>query len=571
MKRSILLLCFLIFVALLTMCEKEDDSETRSADINSLIESAGNYDDAYTPLEEITPGTTPIDSAIDFEPWVCTTTHYNIIDGNEQQPLFDANSNVIYPGNLLQGGSLDKSPPDVIVVERAGGTISYNLNNGNLTSSFSVDQVSKSSIQDAMNNIINGAGDVMPANFVFTYSEVQSREQFALELGLDVNTKFVDVEASMGFSTDKSYSRILVKLTQQYYTMSFDLPTSYDKLFAPSVTVADLEKYIGPGNPATYISDVTYGRIFYMLFESTSSSTNLELAVSASFSGFGSSVSGDLDLTKYSDISDLNVKVIAFGGDAEGSMSMVGLTDLGEIAERMANSTDIKAGLPISYNIRNVYNNQTVKVKLATEFDVVNCVPYTFDDEVADIDGNIYKTVVIGTQTWMAENLRTTRHNDGSLIPYAVENATWDGLRAHGYCYYNNDPDLAETYGYLYNQYAVQKPNLAPEGWHVPSGAEYSTLIDFLGGTGFAGGKMKEEGTEHWLSPNTDADNTLGFTALPGGYRNYNGAFGVINKYGYFWTTSENDRIQLDYNAASVGWKFDSYKRQGFSVRCIKD
>jgi len=274
-KKRILLLSLLATTILFTVqCKKEEPQTPISEEsIEEILKSGGNYDEEVINTEVSEIYGDPIDSAFQDDYWTCTRTHYNIVEGSNEQPLFDPNSNVIFPGNLLQGRTLDKSPPDMVIVERARGKVSYNLNNGNLVSSFAVEQVTKSSIQNAMNNIIANAGVVVPANFVFAYSEIQSREQLALELGLNVNTRFVDVEAKLGLSTDKTYNRILVKLTQQYYTMSFDLPTSYDKLFAATVTTADLAKYIGPGNPAVYISDVTYGRIFYMLFESTSSIT----------------------------------------------------------------------------------------------------------------------------------------------------------------------------------------------------------------------------------------------------------------------------------------------------------
>ena len=346
---------------------------------NGVIESGGNYEEVEPSFSEIVVKE-EADSLIESEPWVCTTKKVSLQDGNETQPLFNPNASVIYPGNMLQGKSLNKATPDVIVVERAGGTISYDLNNGNLSSSFTVDKVSKSSIQDAMNNIINNAGEVVPANFLFTYEKVQSRQQLAVELGLDVDTRFVDVEANLSFSKDKSYNRYLVKLHQQYYTMSFDLPTSLDKLFDTSVTPKELTKYVGPGNPATYISDVTYGRIFYMLIESTETTKTMESSIEASFSNFFGTVEGSLDVASLQSLSNLKVKVIAIGGDSEGTISMIGETNLSLIADRMAKSTNIKAGLPLSYVVRNVYNNQIVNVKLATEYDITDCHPlYTGD------------------------------------------------------------------------------------------------------------------------------------------------------------------------------------------------
>ncbi len=126
---------------------------------------------------------------------------------------------------------------------------------------------------------------------------------------------------------------------------------------------------------------------------------------------------------------------------------------------------------------------------------------------VSDIEGNTYKTIKIGTQTWMAENLKTTKYKDGSEIPNITNNGDYD-----------NNPANSETYGRLYNWYTVDDDKgVCPEGWHVPDDAEYTVLTDYLGGESVAGGKMKETGTEHWNSPNTGATNESGFTGLPRG------------------------------------------------------
>jgi uncharacterized protein (TIGR02145 family) len=145
---------------------------------------------------------------------------------------------------------------------------------------------------------------------------------------------------------------------------------------------------------------------------------------------------------------------------------------------------------------------------------------------LTDVDNNTYKVVKIGTQVWMAENLKTTRYNDGSAIPLVTDNTEWNNLTTPGYSWYNNDSaTYAQTYGALYNWYTVETGNLCPTGWHVPSDAEWTTLTDYLGGEAIAGGKLKETGTAHWDSPNTGATDETGFTAFPGGNRTKNGPF----------------------------------------------
>jgi uncharacterized protein (TIGR02145 family) len=192
-----------------------------------------------------------------------------------------------------------------------------------------------------------------------------------------------------------------------------------------------------------------------------------------------------------------------------------------------------------------------------------------------DPDGNIYKTIKIGNQTWMSENLKTTKFNDGTAIPLVIDNAAWLGLNAPAYCWYDNDSTYKNTYGALYNGYAVNTGKLCPAGWHVSSDAEWSGLITYLGGENVAGGKLKEKGTTHWSSTNPGATNESGFTALPGGSRYSNGFFFTIKNLGYWWTSIEgktlNGWYRSIYNRNSVVSRNYYDLTNGFSVRCLKD
>ncbi|WP_053404843.1 thiol-activated cytolysin family protein [Persicobacter sp. CCB-QB2] len=315
---------------------------------------------------------------IEGEVWKCRTRTVNALTpggGNSGFPLFNPNASVIYPGSLLQGNSLKQATPNVIAVERAGGTISYDLNNGNLASSFTVEEVAKSSIQNAMNNIIANAPQNLPANFVFNYEQVQSESALAFELGIDFENAFAEVSGDFGFSSGSSLNRILVKLNQSFYTMSFDIPTSNAGIFAESVSPEDLSRYVQEGNPATYISDVTYGRIYYMLIESTSSYQEMETEIQGSFSGVTNQTDVDISANSLDKLENLKIKVMAFGGDAQTSLLTVGVTDLNQLVQLLAESTTIQTGLPISYVVRSVLTNQIVSTQLATEYDITECEP----------------------------------------------------------------------------------------------------------------------------------------------------------------------------------------------------
>jgi uncharacterized protein (TIGR02145 family) len=212
------------------------------------------------------------------------------------------------------------------------------------------------------------------------------------------------------------------------------------------------------------------------------------------------------------------------------------------------------------------------------------------EEIITDSDGNVYTSVTIGTQVWMVENLKTTKYNDGTAIPLVTDSTAWAALSTPGYCWYNNDEaTYKSTYGALYNWYVVNTGKLCPIGWHVPSDAEWHTLLltfdkdSQLIDNGFesniAGGKLKEAGTTHWQQPNEGATNESGFTALPGGSRHGggyygDGTFGSNGIYGPWWTSSDTSSYAYSrymyYDKTSV-FRDHIYLQYGFSVRCLKD
>lgn len=210
---------------------------------------------------------------------------------------------------------------------------------------------------------------------------------------------------------------------------------------------------------------------------------------------------------------------------------------------------------------------------------------YSFITPVTDIEGNLYKTVAIGSKVWMAENLKVTKFNDNTDITYASEAVDWVVLSGAGYCWYNNDPGFNKPlYGALYNWYAANTDNICPTGWHVATDAEYNDLEILLGlpqadvniwgwrGTDH-GSKMKN--TTGW-NAGENGTNTSGFSALPGGYRFYSdGLFAGQNTIGYWWTATEHDADRgwyrrLDGNNSGA-YKASTDKRAGKSIRCVKN
>lgn len=205
---------------------------------------------------------------------------------------------------------------------------------------------------------------------------------------------------------------------------------------------------------------------------------------------------------------------------------------------------------------------------------------------VTDVDGNTYATVVLGNgQEWMAENLRTTTYRNGDAIPEVSANNTWIGLSTGAYCRHTGNVDNMQTFGLLYNFHAaVDARNVCPEGWHVPSDAEWDALTAYLDPAAradtnpaslSAGGHLKATGTEFWKDPNNNATDRSGFRAVGGGFRANDGSFQSFRIFGYWWTTDPNTsttaRNRNLYYGNGVAGRYVSNRRNGMAIRCIRD
>jgi uncharacterized protein (TIGR02145 family) len=235
--------------------------------------------------------------------------------------------------------------------------------------------------------------------------------------------------------------------------------------------------------------------------------------------------------------------------------------------------------------------NLKVKIVGNATTSVQGTLQYSYSDDLNTFSGTLpitvsndyVETVTIGSQIWMVKNLDVSTYNDGTPIPQVTDPTQWPNLRTGAWCYYDNDPANGIKYGKLYNWYAVAgihdndptTPNktLAPNGWHIPSDIEWSSLATFVGGMQVAGGKLKETGLTNWVNPNTGATNEFGFTGLPGGLKGVNS--GSLGYGGWWWSSSEYANfngwfyaMSSDSNELSRNW---NEKELGMSVRCIKN
>lgn len=194
---------------------------------------------------------------------------------------------------------------------------------------------------------------------------------------------------------------------------------------------------------------------------------------------------------------------------------------------------------------------------------------------VTDIDGNVYPVARICGQLWMTENLRTTRYNDGTTIPTGLTTSAWGSATTGAYAIYNSTVVTTNTsFGKLYNWYAVNSGKLAPAGWHVASETEWAALVNCLGGSAVAGGKMKSTSL-FWNSPNVGADNSSGFNALPSGYIGTTGGYSLLGDAAYFWASGERNLTQGEYLSLNTNqaasFQNGATKTFGYAIRCIKD
>ena len=314
----------------------------------------------------------------------------------------------------------------------------------------------------------------------------------------------------------------------------------------------------------------------------------LALAVLGTYLLFNSACNDEdetVDLFTLSLQADPNEGGIVNGGGTYQEAEVIAITAIPNEAYEFLNWTNQQDEV-LSFESEFDYTMPAQDVSLTANFKLGQ----DSTGSVTDYDGNVYPTIKICDQWWMAENLKTTHFADGTSVPLIESPSVWEdlGYDDKAFCYYNNNAnDEAGSYGALYTwaaamngaQSSEQNPSgiqgICPDGWHLPSIAEWEELIECLGDTTTAGGKMKETGTEHWNTPNTGATNVSGFTARPGGYRGYNGSFYNLGKTAHFWSATESQNslayyLILRYDGTEAR-PDDFTKYYGFSIRCIKD
>lgn len=404
----------------------------RAGDINALVASAGHLStDKKADLEPVKTGDAktlevPGEGGTTM---LCTQTPYSLTKVPEKFVALNPNADVLWPGSLVQGKSMAGGILDPIPVKRAPGTITLTLSSGGGGPFFKkMEEPSLSAATQAQNEILESYTGATPAKFSYSYSSIYSSEQLKVAVAANVEGTNWSAAGSLDVSTDDTKSRFLIQFTQEYYTMAFDPPQGAAGVFAPSVTSKDLEPYAAAGNPPVYVASVTYGRIFYILFESSASQTSLEAAVSGSYNSGSINATASASADWKKTINESKVVAYGLGGNAEQAIGAVTGTDqFDKIAKFLttgANFDKNNPGVPISYTIRHLTDASQVKLALTTEYNAKNCVPSTVGCDGVKGSGKTLDACGVcgGTATTCDCAGRTIQHkaSNGAYVNFTV-------------------------------------------------------------------------------------------------------------------------------------------------------
>ena len=353
-----------------------------TSSFQAVIDGAGDYQNP-TPTRvdgEPTSFTQETNPREDGTSWTCRTRVVDMATAPQEFVLFSqqATGTSVYPGALLQGNdeSLQLDPPDRIPLDRGGGTVVIDLFTGeDQPTDVTVDEVTAASITGAVNELV-GTRTLKPDRFTYESTRVEAAEELRLAMNLKYDTWVTSVDASFKFGSDTSSERWLIKLVQPFYTINFQPPNDPAEWFAPGVTSADLARYAGEDNPPVYVSSVTYGRLVYLLLESTLTRTEIESAIEFSKGAVDGTATGSW----FSELEETTITAMVYGGEFD-----IGVLQgsFGDVQAALSAEQPIQKGLAISYTMNDLKNGRSVRVKnLAEGFTVNECVPYvgaTFD------------------------------------------------------------------------------------------------------------------------------------------------------------------------------------------------
>ncbi|MDX2249816.1 MAG: thiol-activated cytolysin family protein [Bacteroidia bacterium] len=370
-SRFLLIFSTTLLLLLVTACNKGETVGELTFDnvvsVGGTVENPSVYE-----VVDTVPAATP-QQVIDDEIWSCKDFQVDISQNAEDFVLYSSgNAEIIYPGNFLQGNSVSEGAPKIIPLKRGTGTITINTLNGSSVVTKTVPEVSYSSIAQATNDLIGSNNGNLTANISYTREEVRSLEELGVKMNAKYSSLTTKVKGSFNYNSSQTFNSIFVKVTQSLYSIVYDIPNP-ETAFDPNVKPEDLQKYVFKGNPATYISSVNYGRIFYLLIQSTQSTEEIKAAVEASFNGGLVSGGGGIKVDNVSELDQVSVSGYAYGGDA-GLAAGALIGDMDDVKTFIEQGGAINNGAPISYVVRSLEDPSiVVAANLATQYTVSEC------------------------------------------------------------------------------------------------------------------------------------------------------------------------------------------------------
>jgi len=401
---------FLLFMAVLMFCRPPIDSTTDEA-VTKHISSVPQFvEAAEKPLTKEVLSTEEHNEIVEIENyvyntlWRCTKERYSASENPNQFMMFDPLASVLWPGNLVQGNSIASGVPNSIPIstdKRKLGNISLAIVSSDVSGAtnkyYREVEMSLSKVNQAMNEILSGYKGGTAAKYNFSMDNIYSESQFAASLGAGFSVKFASGSAgatsSFGIDWSKKLTRVAVKLYQQYFTMTYDDPHGVGGVFNSNITLNDVVNYTGNGNPMCYISSVTYGRIYILVYESTASEKQLNAALNFAYKG--TSMSGYVESeTHYKDIMEkTSVRLMQIGGDPESGLSTATAADIGKIQVFLTKGANFSAqsvGAPLSYTVKYLKDAKLVRMNNTLEYEIEQCVALSSEKEFVESDFTVY-------------------------------------------------------------------------------------------------------------------------------------------------------------------------------------
>ncbi|HET7025280.1 MAG TPA: thiol-activated cytolysin family protein [Gemmatimonadales bacterium] len=523
----------LLVAALVAGCNN-DPSPTVTQDapnITRLIDSSGKFAEGPVMTDSTVTGTDTANTAridsinnlITDTTWVEQTIHVSAADNPDQFMMFDPNASTLWPGNLIQGQSIASGVPQAVPVsDRAPATVFLAIVSGDSAGSANkifrtVNDPSGSTVTQAMNDILAGYHGGTPAKYNFSMEQAYSASQINFTLGFGYTGPAANTTGSFGFAMSSAKSRYVVRLTQQYFTMAMDDPQGAAGVFGPSVTAQTLAPYVGNGNPLCYISSVTYGRVFYLIYESQASALQLQQALNFAYNG-GVASGSVTDTFSFNQVmSQTQVSLFQLGGDPGAGLVLSDPKNFDSINSFLTKGADFtpnNVGAPISYTIKYLQDASLVRMNSTMEYD------YTARTPIASGVTATKSSFVIAMPDVYIPNSTDPNGGDGGV---------WMRVGIHD--------DATNTDSIVYSA-----PSSNSDGSY--GGTPGGIFWDF-------GQDAMKTGTTfqvNWSSPSFTVSDTAG-------HHVWMDVFGNEYDDKRYWASR---RIQLDYDPVSRSWKISN-------------